>query len=203
MTIDTETLAASLSDVRRAYRLVYAYQRSLWDLLAQVDRLLVAHKLEFGHWEPQSVDPVPKRGTPFFRSCWAWDLLPAYDLGCMWEENSRGHPRARRVYLIAKADTGYNAKGEAEPDPADFTDAAESRTTLKFGLWTAWTSKPDWKSAMASRDGTHDMKAKGSWSDDTYSCRWLDVDVVPLVDQAALERIVLGPLRAWLEESAR
>lgn len=77
MTTTYEELNNALADVRRAYRLVHAYQRRVSDLMTQVDQTLSATGLSFVQWRPLFNKASPRTSTPFFSGGrWAWDMLP-------------------------------------------------------------------------------------------------------------------------------
>ncbi len=200
MTMSRDALSDTLVDVRKAYRLIHAYQRRVWDLLRVIDLSAANAGLAFKGWKPMNVNPPPKSKTKFFVGRWAWDFLPAYDLGCEWEKTEK--KGTRRVYVIARADTGYDARGEGEPDASTFTPAEEGATEVRIGLWTASTATPDWRGAWQEveakikrrEDETYTLTVKGV----TYRYRYARVNVADLVDEAAVKARVLAPIERWL-----
>ena len=200
MSTTRNRIATALVDVRRAYRLVQTYQRRLWDLLHGLDELLSRAGLPFVRWMPMNVSTPPKPGTRFFVGRWAWDFIPAYQIGCEWEQ--RGKKLTRRVFVIATADTGYDATSDDEPDPANFKPAEECATMLRVGLWTAATSSPDWDEAVRERGGenkvregqTYTLNVKGT----AYTYQFFLVDVADLVDEPAVKAKFLQPVEDWL-----
>lgn len=207
MSTSRDDLAAALTDVRRAYRLVQTYQRRLWDLLRGLDDVLSHAGLPFVRWKPMNVWPPPKPGTRFFESRWAWDFIPAYKIGCEWEQIDTRKKLARRVFVIATADTGYDATSEGEPDPAWFKPAEECATMLRVGLWTAPTSSPDWNEAVRARDGegavderrNYTLSVKGA----SYTYQFFHVDVADLIDEAAVKTKLFQPVESWLTGSRK
>lgn len=205
MTISSKELADALVDVRKAYRLIHAYQQRIWDLLRTTDRLLSDAGLPFQRWQPQNVLPPPRGGTRFFTDRWVWDFIPAYQLSCQWQGTNRKTKFTRRVYLIAIADTGYDPNCKGEPDSKNFEDAEKSRTELSVGLWTATTPSPDWNEAWAAiqkskhaHDGkTHSVTIKGT----TYTYRYLRIDVAELIDDEAVKTRLRAPIEAWLDKT--
>lgn len=199
-------LAAALTDVRRAYRLVQTYQRRLWDLLRGVDDLLSRAGLPFVRWQPMNVNSPPKPGTRFFVDRWAWDFVPAYQIGCEWQQIETKKKLARRVFVMATADTGYDATSEGEPDPAGFKPAEECATMLRIGLWTAPTTSPDWDEAVRERGGenklragqSHTLNVKGT----KYTYMFFLLDVADLVDEVSVKVKLLQPIDAWLAKTA-
>lgn len=202
MTMTREELSATLADVRRAYRLIHAYQRRVWDLLRVIDQTAARGGLAFDHWQPMNVNAPPKAKTKFFEWCWAWDFVPAYDLGCEWVGKA-GKKVVKRVFVIVKADTGYKQRGNKEPDAADFPPAEACATEVHLGLWEASPASPDWEAAWAEltqkhtreEDKTYELTLGGVH----YKHRFVRVNVADLVDEAAVTKLVHRPIEAWVE----
>ena len=133
MTIPPTDLAAALTDVRKAYRFIHAYQQRVWDLLRTVDHTLALAGLQFQSWAPTEFDSPPKRKTRFFVERWAWDFLPAYNFGCEWQAKGTSAAPTRHVFVIVAADSGYENLTQEEPDPSEFQEAELSATTIHLG----------------------------------------------------------------------
>ncbi len=196
-------LAAALTDVRRAYRLVYAYQRRMNDLMAEIDTALAEQGLEFEVWRPVFNASPPRSGTAYFRGRWAWDMLPGYATQVQWCDSARRKGSRRRVVVQAVADSGRTFDG-AEPDPVDFEAAEESETQLRIGLWTTTASQPAWDaawSAVSTRDryweGVQDAEIDGGH----YTYEYVGVDVASLVDARATKALVIERLTTWATKS--
>ncbi|HSN99434.1 MAG TPA: hypothetical protein VLS89_14160 [Candidatus Nanopelagicales bacterium] len=203
MSTTRDDLARSLADVRRAYRLVQLYHRRLCDLLQTVDDTLTRGGLEFDRWDPQNVARLPKAGKPFFRpEHWAWDLTPAYQVRCSWEQATKG--QSRRVDLDLIADTGFAPTGEGEPDPGAFVDAERSATELHVGLWTARAKRAAWGEAWTRLEAFQDVFDGKPHTVDIdgvgHTFRHLRVDVADLVDAQAMKARLLDPIEQWLRE---
>lgn len=204
MTTSPDQLSAALTDVRKAYRLIHAYQQRVWDLLRVVDHTLAHAGLPFQHWQPMQFWSPPQKKTRFFVERWAWDFLPAYEIGCEWQEESKAALPVRRVFVIVAADSGYDNSTQEEPDPSKFEPAEKSKTAIRIGLWTASTGAPNWGEAWAGfpadardrEDETHTGVVKNV----TYTYRYLRVDVAGLVDEAAVQAKLLQPIKTWLDE---
>lgn len=202
MSTHAQTLPAALADVRRAYRLVQAYQRRLCDLFQLIDEELVEkHQFQFWLWDPFHASRPTQRKTRFFRpKTWAWDLSPGYQVQCQWTATVK--KRTRRVAILAIADTGFGDTGTPEPDPGKFAPVEECGTELLIGLWTAETSQPDWDTAWERMqqvkdyfDGkSHQVTVDGK----AYVYESRNVSVVDLVDEAAVRAKLLGPIDDWL-----
>jgi hypothetical protein len=199
-----DRLRSALTDVRKAYRLVYAYQRRLWDLLRTLDDVLRKGGLEFHRWSPVRFWPPPKASTPFFADRSPWDFLPAYKLQCEWQGRDADAHTTRRVSIVATADTGGEGRSAADPDPSSFDRADDTRTDLWVDLWTASTASPNWdaaerrvdsgKSDVGEREPFTFALGRGSY---TYRCLGV-VDVADLVGKEAVREKVLGPIEDWL-----
>lgn len=202
MKTSPDQLTGALTDVRKAYRLIHAYQQRVWDLLRTVDHDLAHAGLRFQRWMPMQYMSPPKSKTRFFVERWARDFLPAYHIGCEWQEEGTAAKPIRRVFIIVAADSGYDSTSEAEPDPSAFEPAEKSTTAIRVGLWTASIGTPNWGEAWEhlpsdarEREGeTHTGIAK----DVTYTYRFLRIDVADLVDDAAVQAKLLQPIKSWI-----
>ena len=125
-------LAHQFVEVRRAYRLVHAYQRRLLDLLRVVgDRVRGAHPaLKFGMWVPVGYSAPPRSDVDPTRDKWAWDFLPLYRFQLDWRTDDKPESGALLVGLRHEADTGYGTTGPGEPDALKFHE--ESPPTALF-----------------------------------------------------------------------
>ena len=202
MTSDTLDLPAALTDVRRAYRLVHAYQRRMLDLLQKVDEILAEGGLEFVRWDPLSYARPCRSGTPVFRrGQWAWDLLPGYRFHCQWEAGPTDITGSRKVSVQPVADTGFEKSGR-EPEPGEFRGVDDCGTQMWIGLWATDSDEPKWGSAWTAaqevvtpHDGeAHDVEVEGV----SYTYQYLHVDVASLTDPEATEGMLFTPLREWL-----
>jgi hypothetical protein len=189
-------LKAALTDVRRAYRLVYAYQRRVFDLAGAIAEPLEAAGFEFEHWEP-TLFATP--GKSFYKpDKWAWDFLPAYSFRSTW---NRFRPSdVRRASLTIVADTGFEKK-RAEPDPADFVPPEKALSELWLNLWRSEVTPP-WEKTVAAlasageiADGQeHKLDVGG------VACQFrrLRVDLSDLLEEATVDKRLLQPVRQWL-----
>ncbi len=202
MSIQQQELAAALTDVRRAFRLVYAYQRRLFDLYAEVDAVLLEKGLAFDQWGAVFNAPPPRKGTPFFRNRWAWDMLPGYAVGSFWADEKPRKGLRRRFLLQALADTGRTFSG-AEPDPVQFEAVEESRSALRMARWTTTAGSPDWNGAwqmVSSKDWSWKGRATVELDGATYTYEYEERDLTELVDPAAVRALLLDPLGRWADD---
>ena len=128
-------LDEAFQDVRRAYRLIAAYQRRALDIVDELVRQF--EKFQFYYWSPVQFAPPPRRSSdPVGR--WAWDGLPYYCFSCLYlpvgaklDEPKKGEWRLK---INIDADTGYSA-GDDEPDPTKFRDVTECESLLRLYGW--------------------------------------------------------------------
>ncbi len=202
MTTSPEELAIALREVRTAFRLVYAYQRRLSDLYAEIDTVLSANSLQFDRWGPCFNNRPPTEKTRFYaRHLWAWDMLPGYAPSSEWTEKNTKGGVFRRVVIEALADTGRLSPGPAsEPDPLQFDDAEKCRSILRIGLWTTTTLQPDWRQAwdrIVSTRPNWGVRATVEINGATYTHDYMEVDLANLVIPGAVEKELLEPLKRW------
>src|SRR6266511_792365 len=132
-----EQLDAALLDVRKAYRLIYLYQRRMLDLCSEIAGAFEID-LNVYQWSSSHYEAPPRRGTnPLSRS--AWDFLPLYDFcvlylpeGVHYQEHK---PDDWMLAVRVAADSGYAQVGSAEPDPRDFKGVASCEGTVKLYIY--------------------------------------------------------------------
>ncbi len=130
-------LDLALTDVRRAYRLTWSYQRRIFDMIQLIAAKFPQH--QFHTWEALDREPPVKRGTNPLRK-WAWDLLPMYRISFFFlplgADESR--PKLGEWMLEVKiiTDTGWDAYSDrGEPDAARFEDVTTSASLLTLYAW--------------------------------------------------------------------
>lgn len=195
-----EELADALHDVRRAYRLVYAYQRRITDVIGAIGEVVHRHDIPFIGWSPVHNAPPVKTGKMFFeRGKWAWDMLPLYAVHCEWHDPNPRKGFRRRVAVAALADTGFVKEGR-EPDPSDFEAAASSRSTLTVELWTARGRGVSWRDAVDHAEEHHPgngVTVTFALENAAYSVERHSLALEELWAPDSLDRLVLAPIRAW------
>lgn len=199
MTTTSDELSDALADVRRAYRLVYAYQRRVFDLMAEVDGTLTEQGLAFVKWSPLFNHAPPAAKTPFFKKRWAWDMLPGWAVSCRWEDPKLVKGLQRRLVFQSVADTGRKYDG-AEPDPVDFDEVTQCRSELRIGRWTTSAKAPDWAVAWEKVSAIDDYWARPQIVEidgATYTYHYLGLDLAELVDPGAVQSLVIDPLERW------
>lgn len=207
-------LRRSLADVRRAYRLLHAFQLRVHSLFRDVDTTMGEEGLKWREWLPYGGSSRPTHGKFFERGRSAWDLLPGRAIASVWADDRPRVP-ARTVRLVLVVDSAaQDWQPNQVPDPGqpDWTDAAESRTLLNMDLMRTegrlaapeevpnrdWDwSRAAWKAVPAGIDNLPMRFAPDPESSCTVERR--QIDLASLVDATAVDTHVHGPLRSWCE----
>ena len=131
METTTENLSNALLDVRRAHRILYAYQRRMLDLVHFIQSKLDMPKFRgFKHFSKpiygRSIGHTPLNIWP---TMWAWDYLYSYLFEYYLGKKETGDKRHDyKLSLIQYSDTGYFDKEEEEEEEAT---RAETKKTFK------------------------------------------------------------------------
>ena len=202
-------LAATLVEVRRAARLVVAWQQRVNEVFFRVHRTLEDQGLHLQWWGPNRYKALESASRPQFAPHkWAWDLFPGLTLAADWATPAAP---VRRVYLALDTDTALIGAqdGGQEPDPTTFApvDGPDARTELWLGLYTADHADPPWgpiRTATLAERWRDALDRDIPWTHDrwsgTYQCRWLPAQ--KLTDADAVDRLLLGPLVEWVRDHA-
>jgi hypothetical protein len=126
-----EELSHALFDVRKAYRLLYLFQRRILDLAEQLSGKLGQ---QFYYWLPAG-DEEAVRGSanPFERN--AWKMLPLFDASFLYllpGVNATDAPRKGQwlLELLLSPDDGQPEGGRGEANPAEFADPAQCHSKI-------------------------------------------------------------------------
>ncbi|MDI9849517.1 hypothetical protein QM467_15785 [Rhodoblastus sp. 17X3] len=130
-------LSLALLDVRRAYRLLWSYQRRMLDMMCVIADAFEEH--EFYVWEPSYFEPPCKR-TRDPSKHWAWDMLPMVNMAylCLPEGADRNHPKKGQwmLEILLTSDSGFElSETENEPDSKTFAPAENAESTLTLLAW--------------------------------------------------------------------
>ncbi|BCP51757.1 hypothetical protein K32_03740 [Kaistia sp. 32K] len=143
MPIPKETLA----DVRRAYRLIWGYQRRIMDILNLMADEFDSH--EFYCWKTLDRDPPAKRGTNPLKK-WAWDLLPLYQASFLYTSvgSDLGALKAGEWLLefyVNSDSIDLKRYQPGEPDALKFGSAEKTNSTISLVAWKCTSdTKADW-----------------------------------------------------------
>lgn len=150
-------LTEALADVRKAYRLIWAYQRRMMDLIQVIADDFEG--LQFYAWSPlHTRRPTQLTSNPL-KGKWAWDMVPFYKVSFLYKpEGASPHDLAEGDWLLEihlDSDTaGFEAQ-RGEPDAGKFPDADTSRSTLSLIVWQCTEAiKANW---------ANDVWKYGSW----------------------------------------
>ncbi len=135
-------LSLALTDVRRAYRLLWAYQRRMLDTIHVIADAFEEHA--FYVWTPTYFDP-PCRYTKDPLENWAWDMLPMVAISylCLPFGADRNRPKAGEwmleIYLVS--DTGFELlETRNEPDSKAFEPAEMTASEIWLYAWQCMAS---------------------------------------------------------------
>jgi hypothetical protein len=134
-----QDLQKALIDVRKAYRLLWIYQRHIVDVIGLISNLL---QYSFWRWDTSQIGRIPGRATtnPFGEGEWIWSTLPLYRMSLLyfpneldWNVQLRGQ---WMLEVFIESDTGSSAnEDETEPGPSSFIPADQSETVLRLYAW--------------------------------------------------------------------
>jgi len=121
--------AKALVDVRKAYRLLFMYQKNI---LSTIEKFSGEFDAEPCWWTPvHNYPPVQRSSNVFERS--AWDLLPLYSTGFLFKKSGthmeNHEPGDWLLSLELMTDSEYEWD-RAEPNPVNFEDAESSSSYL-------------------------------------------------------------------------
>ena len=150
METTTENLSNALLDVRRAHRILYAYQRRMLDLVHFIQSKLDMPKFRgFKHFS----NPIYGRSKGHSRlniwhNMWAWDYLYSYLFEYYLGKKETGDKRHDyKLSLIQYSDTGYfDQDGQKRGRISEFGSEEESSSKLLFFLeYKSKDSEWEWK----------------------------------------------------------
>lgn len=136
-------LTAALADVRRAYRLLWGYQKRILHIVAEIREQLgfIPSRVEYQFDTPDQKIEDPRR--------WMWDALPFSMIGFEAEQGEDHRQVGRRlVYIDVVSDTGLaqeksRSGGEWEPKPDRFPSAEDCRSELRLYILQNSISRED------------------------------------------------------------
>lgn len=144
-------LTDALADVRKAYRLIWSYQRRMMDLIQVIADDF--QELQFYAWSPlHTRRPTQLTSNPL-KGKWAWDMLPFYKVSFLYKpEAASPNDLAEGDWLLEihlDSDTAGFEAHRGEPDAANFPDADTSRSTLSLVAWQCTeATKANWANGV-------------------------------------------------------
>ena len=121
--VNNEELSKALLDVRKAYRLLYLFQRRIMDLVAQLSGKLGQ---SFWYWLPAGdEEAILGSKNPVDRD--SWKMLPLFDASFLFlppgvVPSSAPQKGQWLLELLLCVDDGEPEGGRGEPNPAEFAD---------------------------------------------------------------------------------
>lgn len=162
LSTEEKPLAAALTDVRHAYRLLADYQKRCLDLLTLVGQHFP--ETEFYNWTPSDLNPVPiARVDP--RSYWGWSFLPLYKASFLLIQSNggRSHPEVGDwlMELRITSDTGWDMPDDRiEPDASNFISVEAADSKLSIMVFKC-VSRP-----LSGHNWFHNIWANTFWPED-------------------------------------
>jgi len=154
--ITKEELNQGLIDVRKAYRLLYLYQRRVLDTVKYITEI-IGNNLTQGY--PLYSGAPPKSGGKVNLDLWAWDWLNMYmyEFLCFRNETKE---QSTKFGIAIQSDTGFNdstVKGGITKKDVELFQTPEASTTR----FLFYIGKNMWK-PKGFEDGTHEfLKSTG------------------------------------------
>lgn len=148
----------ALIDVRRAHRLIYAYQRRMLDLAYYIKNRLNFPEFQGGKLFSHSIRNKRNGYQHIFHEMWAWDFIYSYVYEYNFGEIELVHGSLCSLSLVQYSDTGYFDIDEdnLETNLDSFLEPEKSNSKLLFYLEVKLKSAKDWKWDIESV--SHDKK---------------------------------------------
>lgn len=156
--IDIIDIQQALADVRRSYRTLYTYQRTLLDLGRYIGQRL---SLQYGGGWPKFSDPSPRGGRGSFDH-WAWDWLNMYFYEFYYHAAIANDVELSfSVFIVS--DSGYwnspiDSRSRCELESFAPVESASTKVILMSGLSEIWAPDPligddTWMRALFATSG--------------------------------------------------
>lgn len=146
----------ALADVRRAYRLVWAHQRRVMDMVRAAAEAFP--ETSHYYWSCNQFHRLPSRHTTDPTDCWAWNGLPLYDVSFLRlveddkQDTRDAKPGRWMLEIHHTADDGWDDKAQGEPDARNFGDAAKAKSSLSLILWQSHAEAGNWLNAWTNTE---------------------------------------------------
>lgn len=177
-TPDSTQLDSTLIDVRKAYRLLYLYQRRVMDLAHYI-----GSKLDFRHAENRSSYCFTQHPKIVKHHHWAWDLLPMYNMAFVFHSRRiEGFSEEGKLFINIVSDTGfYDSEVNNKLEINQFCSPENAATELHLVL-TLRDKIPDEYHSRFQKQGETTMILESASDSTTASGIWLVGKKFPLTD---------------------
>lgn len=135
---DELPLTDALADVRKAYRLLWCYQKRVFDIV----KLVVDEfdDMGFYNWRVLHSDRPCNSGTNPMGSRWTWDMLPMVHVSYLFLPSGTNPnatlPGQWMLEVYVESDGGFeDPQDGSEPDPANFEAAEDSTSRISIFAW--------------------------------------------------------------------
>lgn len=162
---DSDQLENALLDVRKAYRLLFLYQRRILDLALTFanEMNLRPYCVGYGFNRPATVNPFDK---------WVWDMLPMYRISFLFLSSSSDQDYPKRgewlLDLHLVSDSGYpegSSWRKGEPDPETFSPAKNCVSLLGiYAFKSERDERRDWYNNIWRPAINYPFKYPPDWS---------------------------------------
>lgn len=154
----SEDLRAALTDVRKAYRLVWMYNRRVMDIAKMVSE---SFNVDFYAWDTNGYNRPPKFGTNILEYS-ELVTLPFYSVSFLFlgegANNNIIRPGDWMLEIQAESDSGYLDSEEDSPKPLDLSPVEQCLTHISLYGWYA--------TAAADANWFFKVWVPTSWPDD-------------------------------------
>jgi hypothetical protein len=189
--VNDDELSRALLDVRKAYRLLYLFQRRVMDLMAELSGKLGQ---SFWYWLPSGdEEAILGSKNPVERS--AWKMLPLFDASFLFlppgvVPSSAPQKGQWLLQLILCIDDGQPEGGRGEPNPVEFADATMCHSMIYLYAFIVqediqgeWWRNVYLKSEWPEEDGVAETNSQG------VRVVALSSDLAALSDSASVIRL--------------
>lgn len=145
----------AMTDVRRAYRLIWSYQRRAMHLVQLMGDQF--SEMSFFLWSNNRCENPPRADVNPMRG-WAWDMLPLYGASFLYLPHGADRTNPRKgdwmLDICILADTGFQYDvDDNEPDQSSFVEPLLARSELCLIAWQCTADiSTSWRSIWKNND---------------------------------------------------
>lgn len=130
--IDHAELDSALVDVRKAFRLLHAYQRRILDTTKFITDIL-SKSIQSGCTDFSGI--APRNGSKMDLDRWAWDWIPMYTYEFYFGKTVIEADTIQFAFLFLSDTGAFNSKRtHTEPNPQTFDSPEDSETRVIFQI---------------------------------------------------------------------